>query len=127
MLIEYIRKSRYNPGKKEPRSKKCKYVASREKKGILVALVCADNVVRIGWALCNLSAGDGFTSRGQDIAEERALGHTTTLPHSIKHQFGHFVARAQKYYKDKEVEVNIKRADGETHQFWKELNKINHV
>ncbi len=123
MLIEYIRKSKYNPGKKEPRDKRCKYVASREKKGILVAVLCSDNVVRIGWSLCKLSAGDRFTDRGIQIAEERALGHTTALPHSITHQFGHFVARAKKYYKDKVVEANIKRADGETHQFWKELNK----
>ena len=121
MLIEYIRKSKYNPGKKKPRDKKCKYTASKEKRGILVAVVCADNVVRIGWSLCHLSAGDKFTNRGIEIAEERALGHTTALPRSIHHQFGNFVIRARKYYKDKTVEANIKKAKNDTHPFWKEF------
>ena len=104
MLIEYIRKSPYNTSNKKGR--KGKFVASREKKGIFVAIVCPDNVVRIGWSLCHLSAGDKFTDRGIQIAKERAFKHTTELPMSITRQFTHFVARAKKYYKDKTVEVN---------------------
>ena len=123
MLIEYIRKSKYNPGKKTPRNKKCKYVASRERKGVLVAIVCDDNVVRIGWSLCKFSSGDKFTDRGIEIAEERALKHTTILPRSIQHQFGNFVTRARKYYKDKTVEVNVKKSENDTHPFWKEFYK----
>jgi len=104
MLIEYVRKSSYKI-KDKSMNKKCKFVASRIKKGVLVALLCKDNIVRIGWSLCNKK--DKFTKRGLEIAIERAEKHTTVVPHSIHSQLENFILRVKTYYKDKEVEINI--------------------
>ncbi len=98
MLIEYVRKGKYHSKKK---------TNNRIKKGVLVAVVCDDDVVRIGWSLCKYSSGDKFTTRGLKIAMERATRCTTTIPHSVKIQLNDFIERAQKYYKNKEVVSNI--------------------
>ena len=98
MLIEYIRKGKYRLKKK---------TKNRIKKGIFVAILCKDDVVRIGWSLCKFSSGDKFTTRGMEIATERAIRCTTTIPSSIKLQLNTFIERTKKYYKDKEVISNI--------------------
>ena len=95
MLIEYVRKNKRN----------------RKKKGVLIAIVCADDIVRIGWSLCKLSAGDRFNKLGLEIAKERAIRHMTTAPTSILNQLEKFIERAKKYYKNKTVEVNIDNVD----------------
>lgn len=100
MLIEYVRKGNYDTNRK-----------NRKKKGVLVAVVCDDEIVRIGWSLCKLSAGDTFNELGLKIAEERAIKHTTTSPQSIIKQLEKFIGRSKKYYKDKMVEVNIDNVD----------------
>lgn len=100
MLIEYVKNGRYDANRK-----------NRKKKGVIVAVVCEDGIVRIGWSLCKFSAGDKFTKLGLNIAKNRAIKHTTIAPQSIIYQLEKFIGRAKKYYKDKMVEVNINNVD----------------
>jgi len=104
MLIEYVRKGIFSPNKKI--TNKGKFVASRKKKGIIVAIVCDDNVVRIGWSLCHRK--DEFTKRGMEIAINRAKNCKSikTFPLSIKTQLKSFIKRVEKYYKDKNIEIS---------------------
>ncbi len=104
MLIEYVRKGTFNPNKKV--TNKGRFVANRKKKGVIVAVVCDDNVVRIGWSLCHRK--DEFTKRGMEIAINRAKSCKSikTFPLSIKTQLKSFIKRAEKYYKDKIIEIN---------------------
>jgi len=106
MLIEYIRKGSFNPNRKS--INKGKFIGSREKKGILIARLCTDNIVRIGWSLCNIKAGDRFNERGMDIAIKRAINKNTNIPQSIRKQYKKFVERVEKYYKDRILEINVK-------------------
>ena len=115
MLIEYIRKGKYHSKKKIADRKKVDENYSRRKinsnnnrkKGVLIAMLCVDDVVRIGWSLCKFSAGDKFTRRGMKIAIDRARRCTTYAPYSIKSQLNDFIDRTKKYYKDKEIVTNI--------------------
>ena len=106
MLVEYIRKGTFNPNKKS--ENKGRYVGSREKKGVLIAKECEEDTVRIGWSLCNISAGDIFDKGGLDIAINRATSRPTKIPQSIRAQYKKFVERVEKYYKDKILEINVK-------------------
>lgn len=105
MLIEYVRKGNFNPNKKS--INKGKFTSNREKKGVLIARLCEDQIVRIGWSLCNIKAGDMFNKRGMKIAIERTKKCSTNIPQSIQSQYIKFVKRAKKYYKDRIFETNI--------------------
>jgi len=106
MLIEYIRKGTFNPNRKP--ENKGRYIGNREKRGVLIAKVCEEDTVRIGWSLCNIRAGDRFNKVGLDIAINRATARPTEIPQSIRTQYKKFVERAEKYYKDKILEINVK-------------------
>lgn len=111
MIIEYIRKGKYNLNKKNINGKKYKFVSSREKKGVLVALVDHINIVRIGWSLYNFFVGDKFTNKDLKIAKKRALlqsaNRKTKIPFSIEQQFKNFTKQVITYYKDKKIEIFI--------------------
>lgn len=102
IMIEYIRKGEF-----KEKNGKVKFVGKRIKKGVMVAVPCNNREVRIGWSLCNFSAGDEFTDRGLAIAINRAkMGRYSEIPESVVCRVDKFIARAERYYKDKKVVLN---------------------
>jgi hypothetical protein len=80
---------------------------NKVKKGMMVALP-VDDKVRIGWSLCNFSMGDEFSDLGENIAIERAETGSTVIPaDSMVKPLEKFIARARRYYKDKEIEITF--------------------
>jgi len=81
---------------------------NRVRKGMMVALPIDDDRVRIGWSLCNFSMGDAFGDLGPSIAIDRALTGSRLVPAaSMTKPLEEFIARARRYYKDKEVEITF--------------------
>jgi hypothetical protein len=104
MLTEYVRK-----GGIKKISKVRKKRTGGRRVGVLVAVPYENDKVRIGWSLCNFSAGDKFKSSfGFNIAVDRAAtGSKLPIPSSLIKQARTFVERVTSYYKDKEVEVTF--------------------
>lgn len=104
MLVEYVRKGGI---KKVTKVKKMRVGGRRV--GVLVAVPYKDDKVRIGWSLCNHSAGDKFNKQfGYNIAVNRAItGSKTPIAKSLIGQAEKFVKRVSSYYKDKEVDVTF--------------------
>jgi len=92
MLIKYVRKG------------------GNRKKGVLVA-VQVDGKINFGWSLCHRR--DKFNKdKGKQIAIGRAVcGKKVKIPESLKYDMDAFVARATRYYKDKEIVSNYYVAD----------------
>jgi len=105
-LIEYVRRG----GKRKTRTvKKGDEVITLKgkgghKRGVFVA-VPLNGTVRIGWTLCNTSAGDEFSPEfGIEVAINRAkTGTKRPVPQSLQREIDQFIKRAERYYKDKKV------------------------
>jgi hypothetical protein len=105
MLITYVRKSRNGDYTKSGRVLR---KPERVKKGIMVAIPMEDKV-RIGWALCNFTAGDKYSPEmAINIAKGRAVEGSTDAPAaSMLKPLRKFIDRAARYYKDKEIECTF--------------------
>lgn len=105
MLVAYIRK---NKGGRFSKKGEKIIQPIRAKKGFMIALPIDDDKVRIGWSLCNFSMGDEFGDLGINIAIDRARTGSHIAPAaSMVKPLAKFIARAQRYYKDREVQVTF--------------------
>lgn len=108
MMVAYVRKNRGGHF-----SKKGKELIkpNRAKKGIMVAVPVDEDKVRIGWSLCNFTMGDEFNKLGEDIAISRAITESKLVPAaSMIKPLERFIARAGRYYKDREVQITFPKS-----------------
>jgi len=112
MLVSYVRKNsggHFSKGHKKGDAPLIKPM--RQKKGMMIALPIEDGKVRIGWSLCNFTMGDTFNDLGVSIAVDRAANGSRVVPaDSMVKPLERFIARARKYYKDREVQVTFPKS-----------------
>ncbi len=106
-LVQYIRKGKNRQPKDKEDAKRLK---NRQPRGVLVAYRGADNVVYIGYSLCNTKV-DTFNKW---IGMRKAIEHTISTnntegevntfidntPQSIRKPLDEFIGRAQRFFKE---------------------------
>jgi len=112
MMVSYVRKNRGGHFSKSHKQGDTPLVEpNRMKKGMMIALPIDDDKVRIGWSLCNFTMGDKFNDLGVSIAIDRAANGSRIVPAaSMIKPLEKFIARAQRYYKDREVQVTFPKS-----------------
>jgi len=113
MIIEYVRKGgnkRYVKSFRDGKPPGVKKSKNRGgcRVGVLVAIPNGD-VVKVGWTLCNIKAGDIFNPEfGLQVAKDRALkGSERPIASSMIKKAKNFIQRIERFYQDKKVEVTF--------------------
>jgi hypothetical protein len=85
---------------------------NRDKRGVFIGIE-NNNVVRVGWSICNVKAGQIYKNeRALQIARGRAeIGTSALLPKEMKDDYTYFMQKVTRRFKGKEAHVFCRHSD----------------